>query len=35
VVKLLQEHARVLDLFIKNGYDEVRKNHPVPGGDGQ
>lgn len=29
-VKLIQAHARVVSLFIKNGQQEVRKNHPVP-----
>lgn len=30
VVKLIQAHARVLDLFIKNGHAEAMKNHAVP-----
>ncbi len=30
VVKLLQEHAKVVSLFIKNGYPELPKNHAVP-----
>jgi len=30
VATLLQEHAKVLDAFLANGYPEVRKNHPVP-----
>ena len=30
VVKLLQEHAKVVDLFIKNGYSELPKNHVAP-----
>ena len=30
VAKLIQAHARVVSNFIKNGYDEVRKNHPLP-----
>ncbi len=30
VVKLLQAHAKVVSLFIKNGFAEVRRNHPVP-----
>ena len=29
-VKLIQAHAKVVSLFIKNGQQEVRKNHPVP-----
>lgn len=29
-VKLIQAHARVVSLFVKNGQLEVRKNHPVP-----
>lgn len=29
-VKLIQAHARVVSLFIKNGHQEVHKNHPVP-----
>jgi len=27
---LIQAHADVVSLFIKNGHDEVRKNHAVP-----
>jgi hypothetical protein len=30
VVKLLQEHAKVVDLFIKNGYAELPRNHKTP-----
>ena len=30
VAKLLQEHAKVVSLFIKNGHAEARKNHAVP-----
>ena len=30
VVKLLQEHAKVVSLFIKNGYPELPKNHAAP-----
>jgi hypothetical protein len=30
VVKLLQEHAKVVSLFIKNGYSELPKNHAAP-----
>lgn len=29
-VKLIQSHAQVVSLFLKNGHPEVRKNHPVP-----
>ena len=29
VAKLIQQHAEVVSLFLKNGYDEVRKNHAV------
>ncbi len=29
-VKLIQAHADVVSLFLKNGFAEVRKNHPVP-----
>jgi hypothetical protein len=29
-VKLIQAHADVLDLFIKNGRPEMMKNHEVP-----
>lgn len=29
-VKLIQAHAEVVSLFLKNGHQEVRKNHPVP-----
>ena len=28
--KLIQAHAQVVSLFVKNGHLEVRKNHPVP-----
>jgi hypothetical protein len=28
--RLIQAHARVVSLFIKNGFEEVHKNHPVP-----
>jgi hypothetical protein len=31
VVKLIQSHAEVVSLFVKNGHAEVRKNHAVPG----
>jgi hypothetical protein len=30
VAKLIQAHARVVSLFLKNGFREVRKNHPLP-----
>jgi hypothetical protein len=30
VVKLLQEHAKVVDLFIKNGHAELPRNHKLP-----
>jgi hypothetical protein len=30
VARLLQEHAKVVSLFIKNGNAEARKNHAVP-----
>ena len=30
VAKILQEHAKVVSLFIENGYAELRKNHAVP-----
>ncbi len=29
-IKLVQAHADVVSLFLKNGFAEVRKNHPVP-----
>ena len=29
-VKLIQAHAEVVNLFIKNGREEMPKNHPVP-----
>lgn len=28
--KLIQAHAKVVSLFLKNGHTEVRKNHAVP-----
>jgi hypothetical protein len=28
--KLIQAHARVVSLFVANGFPEVRKNHEVP-----
>jgi hypothetical protein len=30
VVRLIQAHADVVSLFLKNGFDEVRRNHDVP-----
>ena len=30
VAKLIQAHAEVVSLFLKNGFDEVHKNHAVP-----
>lgn len=30
VVKLLQEHGKVVDLFIKNGNAELPRNHKAP-----
>jgi hypothetical protein len=30
VVKLIQEHAKVVSQFVKNGHSEAMKNHPVP-----
>ncbi len=30
VVKLIQAHAEVVSLFIKNGFDEAHRNHEVP-----
>ena len=30
VAELIQAHADVLNLFIANGFTEVRKNHEVP-----
>ena len=29
-VKLIQAHAQVVSLFVKNGPAEVRKNHEAP-----
>jgi hypothetical protein len=31
VVALIQAHGSVVSLFVKNGFDEARKNHEVPG----
>ena len=30
VAKLIQAHAEVVNLFVKNGHAEMRKDHPVP-----
>lgn len=30
VAKLIQKHAEVVDLFVKNGRAEMRKNHALP-----
>lgn len=30
VVKMIQAHAEVVSLFLKNGHAEVKKNHAVP-----
>ena len=30
VAKLLQAHAEVVSLFLKNGHAEVMKNHELP-----
>lgn len=30
VVRLIQAHAQVVNLFVKNGFAEVHKNHAVP-----
>lgn len=35
VARLLQAHAKVVTLFIKNGHDEAHKNHAVPARDGK
>ena len=29
-VKLIQAHAEVVSLFLKNGHEEMMKNHAVP-----
>jgi hypothetical protein len=34
VVKLIQAHADVLNQFLANGHEEVRKDHPLPSRDG-
>ena len=33
VVKLIQAHAEVVSKFVKDGFDEAHKNHPVPAKD--
>ena len=30
VVKLIQKHAEVVSLFVKNGFEEVHRNHDLP-----
>jgi len=30
VVRLIQAHAGVVSLFVKSGFDEAHKNHPLP-----
>ncbi|QDU82578.1 DsrE/DsrF-like family protein [Polystyrenella longa] len=30
VVKLIQAHAQTVSSFVENGFEEARKNHPVP-----
>ena len=30
VVQLIQAHAEVVNLFVKNGWSEMRKDHPLP-----
>ena len=30
VVPLIQAHAKVVSAFVKFGFAEARKNHPVP-----
>ncbi|MCA9124610.1 MAG: hypothetical protein H6822_34980 [Planctomycetaceae bacterium] len=30
VVKLIQEHAKVVSLFVKHGFDEAHKSHAIP-----
>jgi hypothetical protein len=34
VVKLIQAHGGVVSLFVKNGFDEARRNHEVPSAQG-
>ncbi|MBX3400096.1 MAG: hypothetical protein KF873_15295 [Gemmataceae bacterium] len=33
VVKIIQAHAEVVSQFVKNGFDEAHKEHPVPGSE--
>lgn len=33
VVKLIQAHAEVVSKFVKDGFDEAHKDHPVPAKD--
>lgn len=33
MVTLIQAHADVVSLFVKHGFDEAHKNHPVPKSD--
>lgn len=35
VVKLIQAHAEVVSKFVKDGFDEAHKEHPVPADDGK
>ena len=35
VARLIQEHAKVVSLFLENGYAEVHTDHAVPGQEGQ
>lgn len=30
VTGLIREHARVVSAFLEHGYDEARRNHPLP-----
>jgi hypothetical protein len=30
VAKLIQEHAKVVSLFVKLGFEEAHRSHPVP-----
>ena len=30
VVRLIQAHAEVVSLFVKNGFEEVQRNHDLP-----
>ncbi len=33
VVKIIQAHAEVVSQFVKNGFDEAHKEHPIPGAE--